>query len=151
MKVKIGTTILSAVMLISCTGAGCGTGETTDDMTKVYQTARKLGIHKVVAKEQVIDPEFRSYVVDFDEFYGTSTDISVQFDHGLSDDHLGLCEVYYYRGTKQITINPRYWLVITEAERWMVITHELLHCVKGVYGHNTEVDEDGLCSTVMYP
>lgn len=94
-----------------------------------------------------VDPELAPYVVDIEILLGVEANFGIH----LAETHKGTVGECHEdeRGQKEIRINPGYFNNASDAQREMVIAHELGHCLLGKKHDNSYKTFEGFNGT--YP
>lgn len=99
-------------------------------------------VSKEIRKQKTTDPEFETYVVEFEFEYGKSVKhIPINFGD-LEYNKIGTC-YSWDSGKKEIEIDRDWWDDrSTDSERVVLIFHELGHCALNRSHRNDKRDDD---------
>lgn len=96
-----------------------------------------------------IDPIFIPYYNDFYMQYGVMPAVSIEFKKLNAPVIVGVCD-QYTDGYRQIQIDKNTWDSIDSNAKFVLIFHELGHCVFNRL-HNRQVLNDGCPASIMNP
>lgn len=110
-----------------------------------------------------ISPEFDGVDEEVKEYYDYLYDmgapigiideslynITVGFDD-LEDSVIGMCRLTIFPPGNEITLDRTYWKSSSKMRKFMLVSHEILHCYFHKF-HNTDLLEDGCPASIMYP
>ena len=131
------------IIFFCATNVGCSKDQLADLV---------LGPPKDPRPTMGVDPEFRTYVNEYESHIGSEVyNIPITFDE-LEPIKGGSCYTYTVRGEKfrEIRINSLNWDRKTELEKKFLIFHELKHCHAGVSDHIDDLRDDGCAFSVMH-
>lgn len=77
-----------------------------------------------------VENEFVEYVQRFEERCGVHSNSGIIFTDSFTPDHASLCANYGRNNPANVIyVNRKYWMQVGDADRELLITHELGHCV----------------------
>lgn len=97
-----------------------------------------------------VDPQFAPYVAEFNKACGVPVGITIPMGFAKLGNAAGEC-IEWRVGTRdyeEIAIDPRSWEQMNEAQRWMLVAHELGHCLLN-RNHDDSYIRPGYPTSVM--
>lgn len=91
-----------------------------------------------------IDPAFSTQVSAFEAAYGHAVQVSISFTSALRSDQNGVC-----LKNGDVRVSASFWAIASDAEKEMLIFHELGHCVLN-REHDTSLNSEGYPKSYMY-
>lgn len=83
------------------------------------------GTFQAKAPIEEVNAEFQEYYDLFEEIYGVSVDVPIDFEE-IDDNYLGVCR--YNGRVSYIYINPNHWNTLEHYTKVFLVFHELGHC-----------------------
>jgi predicted aminopeptidase len=91
------------------------------------------------------DPEFSSYIQEYERLFIVPTQYDVVFDN-IEYQYNGLCSYF----PQKVRINKTHWDQLDHCGREELIFHELTHCTFYIK-HDTSLNNYGMPNSIMYP
>lgn len=119
--------------------------------TEKLQVSNKVLINKpIYNNNRHIEPEFASYVSEFEKMFGEKVGFDITFAGELPNRWIGECQ-YFSDGNRKIFILKPWWVEASDGRRRALLFHELGHCLFDRMDHSIALYSDSCPKSLMYP